>query len=371
MSTIGAQVARFGSLFSLLLLGALGGGCGDGDSGSAGAKLAVRAQLAQLSRELLPPPLKSQQQGRLSRKGGDPCGVIPESDRMLQFLKCQPILLRRYLLMADFFLAELSSWAGELEEDLVEAGSAGPAQIALGEGETLFVQKQSNAAFELLVRTAYGTALHGEVSGASVSFLLDGQEVGDSSAGRAPGIYQVTASLADGDNWQADIFIAGLGCDAFDTNAPERLRLIMGKAGGIWHGTVMTYHPLSGQPCTTQASDASAMNIYTSLVADHGAAKAWVYMLSRTVATTDTLESYAIGKVCENFPHYCFESTSSYVAQVALPFCAVTGEALPRWGDDCGSVSPGVAEQASDSALHWIAPQKLYTDAIPELPGAL
>ena len=96
----------------------------------------------------------------------------------------------------------------------------------------------------------------------------------------------------------------------------------------------MTYHPLSGQPCSALATDDSAMNIYTSFVADETAVRAKVYMMGRAVNNVSTIETYALGRVCENFPKYCLGSTVSYVSQVVQTILfSATEEKSPWWGD--------------------------------------
>ena len=99
-------------------------------------------EIKRISKAFLPASLKNSIQNNLFLAGSSPCDVIQDDDKMLVFLKCQPILLQHYLLMAELFIDEIAIWSDEIGEKIRVLKAGSESQTNLEEGETLFVKKR-------------------------------------------------------------------------------------------------------------------------------------------------------------------------------------------------------------------------------------
>lgn len=291
--------------------------------------------------------------------GSDPCATADD------LYDCQPILLRVYLDLARTFIDLTKTVIEEVGEGIGDLpdGSIGAVVV---EGQTINYSKTSDSLYSILIEENEQPAAFFEVNGSASTLKLDLDNLSD--AGGQEGQVDVALTYTDAENWSVVIFVAGMECDASDPRAPERIHVRVARSGGVWTGKAMFYNGRwladDDISCSTTETDALSMNFYTDFVGNDTAARASVYMLSRSKSDLSDIEDFSMARFAENFGS--LDDTTAY----SNPFCnpAETLEAV--WDDDCSSLDATLSATAYGSADDWIVPSEFYQTTIT-LPTSL
>ncbi len=295
-----------------------------------------------------------------SQSGGeDPCAEATD------LYDCQPILLRLYLDMAHMFLDMTQQIVSEIGTGLgsVADGTSGTETI---EGETVHYSKDSATNFSLLMEGAAGPVAYFDVNETVYTLKMDLDNLEE--AGDASGQLEIVVNYGSETSWSILIFIAGMDCDSSDPRAPERIHINVSRSADFWTGKAMFYNGRwleDAVSCSTAETDARSINFYTDFVANEVAARASVYMMSRSKSDLSDIANFGMDNFSINF-----SSTPGNTSTYQNPFCnpATTLDAL--WNNDCASLDAAVAAQSYGSATDWILPSEFYLRTIT-LPSSL
>lgn len=276
----------------------------------------------------------------VKQEGSDPCATADD------LFDCQPILLRLYLDMAKDFVDLTKSVIEEVGEGIGDLPDGSSDSIVV-EGQTINYSKTSDSLYSILIEEGGEPAAFFDVSGDTYTLKLDLDNLSD--AGGQAGQVDIALTYTDAENWSIVVLVAGMECDASDPRAPERIHIRVSRSGAAWTGKAMFYNGrwrADNVSCTTTETDALSMNFYTDFVANDTAARASVYMLSRSATDLSDIEDFGMD--------------GSYLN----PFCNPATTLAAVWDDDCSSLDATLSATAYGSADDWIVPSEFYQMAI-------
>lgn len=292
-------------------------------------------------------------------EGEDPCA---ESEDLYD---CQPVLLRLYLAMAQSFLDMTKDIVEEIGLNLGELpdGSQGIESI---EGETIHYSKESSSSFSIILEGVAGPMAYFDIAGTVYTLQMDLDNL--EKAGDASGKLEIVVNYESETSWSINIFILEMDCDASDPRAPERIYIQVTRSGDFWIGKAMFYNgrwlsePVS---CEVLESDEDSINFYTNFVASDIAAKASVYMMSRSKNDLSDMEDFGMDQFSINFSQQG-TNTSDY----QNPFCNPASTLDALWNDDCSLIDSSVGSTDYGPSTDWTLPSDFYQQTIT-LPSSL
>ena len=342
-------------LFALILVvtgcsSGAGGGGGSDDTGTTTST--VSGNLETINEDFTPNSLALEGGAgslvvKRQEEGGDPCA---DADDLYD---CQATLLRLYLDMARDFVSMTQTVVEEIGTALGDLPDGSAGTVTEG-AQTIHYSKTSATRFSILIEESAPAAYFDINEGTyTLRFDLDNFSDSEGNAGQL----DTTVSFTDDENWSVVLFLAGMDCDDSDPRAPERIHIRVTRAGTLWTGKAMFYSgrwladPVS---CDLEEEDDTSMNFYTDFIANDTAARASVYMMSRTKDDLSDIEDFGMDQLGDNFS--IPDDTTPYVN----PFCnpATTLDAL--WGDDCSSLDTALAAADYGPATDWILPSEFY-----------
>lgn len=323
----------------------------------------ITSSLDTISQDFTPDSLETNS-GTSSRlvknqeQGGDPCANSQD------LYDCQPVLLRLYLDMAQTFVDMTRDVVSELGTALgdIPDGSQGTETV---EGETIHYSKESASNFSILMEGAEPIAYF-NIADTVYTLQMDLDSLEE--AGDAGGKLEIVVDYESENSWSIVIFILGMDCDSSDPRAPERIHIRVARSSNLWTGKAMFY---SGRwlsqtaSCSVEESDGNSMSFYTDFVASDIAAKASVYMLSRSKTSLSDIENFGMDQFSINFSGQD-DDTSAY----SNPFCNPASTLDALWNNDCSSIDSSVSSASYGPASDWIVPNTFYQETI-ELPSSL
>lgn len=353
-------------LLQAVLLVAILAGCSSGSAGgSTGGNTTsdVADNLGSINQGFTPESLESDTDSptglmKRAEQGEDPCA---ESDDLYD---CQPVLLRLYLDMAQSFVDMTKDIIGEVGTGLGEVADGSQGTETL-DGRTIHYSKESATFFSLLMEGA-GPVAYFDVADTVYTLQMDLDNLEE--AGEASGKLEIVVDYESETSWSIVIFILGMDCDSSDPRAPERIHIRVSRSENFWTGKAMFYNGrwlAQTASCSTGESDENSMNFYTDFVASDTAAKASVYLLSRTQSDLSDIEDFGMDQFPLNFSGQQDE-TSAY----QNPFCNPASTLDAVWDDDCSSIDSSVGSADFGPATDWIAPSEFYQETIT-LPSTL
>lgn len=292
-------------------------------------------------------------------EGEDPCA---ESEDLYD---CQPVLLRMYLAMAQDFLDMTKDIVEEIGLNLGELpdGSQGIESI---EGETIHYSKESSSNFSIILEGTTGPMAYFDIAETVYTLQMDLDNLEE--AGDASGKLEIVVNYESETSWSIDIFILGMDCDASDPRAPERIYIQVTRSGDFWIGKAMFYNGrwlADTASCEIEESDENSINFYTDFVANEIAARASVYMMSRSKNDLSDIENFGMDQFSINFSQQD-DNTSDY----QNPFCNPASTLDALWNDDCSSIDSSVGSTDYGPSSDWILPSDFYQQTIT-LPSSL
>lgn len=302
--------------------------------------------------------------------GGNPCAAVDND-----LFACQPVLLRLYLSVAKMFVDLTQGIIEDIGTNLghLADGSSGTIEIA-AEGLEVAYDKTSATEFSFLIKKEGTPAAYISVAGTVISLKMDLSTLEGSDSG-APGGFQIDLDYTDENTWNMTAFATGMQCSDDDARAPERIRIKISKADGLWRGKAQFYNGVwlygaspgtQGDPsCAMTATDELSMNFYTDFVGNDAAAKASVYTLQRDIDDLTDIDTWSLAMMGENFLGSA-STTSAYVNS----FCNPASTLEATWDDDCSEVDADIAAADYSSATDWVAPLDFYQLEI-EIPTSL
>lgn len=293
---------------------------------------------------------------------GDPCA---QSDDLYD---CQPVLLQLYMSLAKDFI--------DVAKEIVSGSSAAIAEAPDGSSgsstfEDMTVEYSKTTGSDYSIFLSSGSSPLGYIDVADTEYVIQMDLTAMDET--MEGSIDIRVSYTDEDTWSITTFVVGMACDDSDARAPERIELIVNKDSSVWQGKAMIYNgrwlygvgDSSGDPdCDVSESDELSMNIYTDFVANNLAAKASVYMLSRTVDDLSNIDDYSMDQFAENY------SSTDDTDDYTNPFCNPAGTLDALWGDDCTTTDTDVAAMSYSSSSNWVTPYDFYQLEI-DLPDSL
>lgn len=294
---------------------------------------------------------------------GDPCA---ESDDLFD---CQPVLLQLYIELAQSMIETVKTVVEEVGVAMgtVSDGSSGTTTL---DSMTVEYNKTSATDFSILIGSGETSVGYVDVNNTEYLIQMNLEQILSDEAGSAPEKMEASVSYTDDATWSITTFMTGFPCDDDDARAPERIYITVSKENGLWSGKAMFYNGRwlysEGDPdCTVEESDELSMNFYTDFVGNDAAAKASVYMMSRTQDSLDDIASFGMDNLSENFPSVS-DDTSAYIN----PFCNPANTIDALWDDDCSSLDTTVGAADFGSASDWVVPSEFYQQEI-NLPESL
>ncbi len=368
-----APLQRVLTLLSLVSFAACGGD--SGSSGSEGSKNNISTELISIFEDLTDQVVPNS----LAKKStqlvaGDPCKDIEGTDNFEIFIKCQPILLKEYLFLAQLFVEEGKIFTSDAKKHLDTLADGDEEEFKLSSEETLVAKKTDANNYSFLVKDVDGSLMWLSRQDKMIKLKVDAYEIttGEDNAltttADEDGVFSATINYSDSANWTVEID-AHIACNSEDTGGPNIMRMVTTLSGGIWQGKAMTYHERnSDMSCNDTGSDEKSMNLFTEYVASDDYGKANVYMVARTVTETEDFSKYGVKNICSNFPAYC--PSTPDLSALGLPVCLGSDQSI-NWSNTCSEFDSDVSEQAFDLSAAWIAPSKLYQSEAAQIPSEL
>ncbi len=351
-----------------LIAGALiliGGGCSKKEEEAAsGATTSftstVNTNLSKVSADFAPESLSANLPSEAQSMSDDnPC----EGTNGL--VDCQPNLLKLYLAISKQQLDMLRSVISEIGQGLGQLPD-GASGSRTEDGETIEYSKTSGTVWSFTLKRGSTTFAYIGVNGSTYTLEIDLAEAGEDDG--AFGKFESVVQYTDENNWSLTNTMLGGECSADDVRAPQNVRIVMAKAGGLWKGKAMMYHPrwavFSPEPtCATTPDDDTALNLYSDFVGDNEVAKMNVYMLKRTRAANE-ITSHPLSDFCNEYA-LCSggvlgsETLSNYPNSVCIE--SDSGDGI--WNSDCSaqaSSDSNVPTATFGSASDWVAPTAFF-----------
>lgn len=331
-------------------------------SGSGGTTTTAVTNLETVSGELTPDSLNYAQNSASvsaptkAASEGDPCAVVGD------LFACQPILLQLYMDLAQDILdtvIDIIGGAGTAMGNVADGASG----TATWEGISVQYSKTSATDYSiLLLQNAIGLG-YVDVSGTTYTLKMNLDGIGQGGAGQ----FETVVNYTDANTWTIDLLLAGMECQTDDVPAPERIKITVGKASGVWTGKAMLYNPLwiGDNTCSSTATNATAMTFYTDFVGNDTAAKANVYSMPRSKTDLSDIADWGMNNFESNFGDG-FGDTSAYINS----FCNPAGTLTALWNNDCSTYDAALGAASYGSADDWVTPNALYQLAV-DVPDSL
>ncbi len=291
----------------------------------------------------------------------------------LNLYTCQPVLLRLYYQLAEDLLNAsqqiIASVAPFVDEAIV---TATPITIPVQDGNESFSVSytKSEGAFQVLAVDSQNVPfLYISSDGTTSTIRVDIASLADDAT--ASGTFESTFDYTNANTWSLHVLMADSACNNDDPRAPERIKLVVDKANGLWTGKAQLYNPawLKEAPTCVDwdtALAAESMNIFTEFVGDNTAAKANVYFMTREVIdfaeNNDNDAAYGLAALCQTF--------GGCAPEVTNPFCNLSTDLTALWNDDCSAVSTNVGAADFGPFSDWSPPAQFYQDEVT-LPSSL
>lgn len=298
----------------------------------------------------------------------------------LDFIKCQPRLLRAYLLYGRGAVAITSTIVTNVARDLSKAPDNSSGTFHDQEKNlTIEYKKRSLVDFDFLI--SQGGQPVGRVSANPQLYTIQ-FDVGilekdkpDSRGGKI----DIQVKYTDRTHWTSQIMVTDMLCNVAKPDDPETGRINVTRNGEVWSGQSMFYNGIAGsfsasKSCATAASDQTGLVVYSDFVADRLAAKAALYVLKRTETSTALIDTFGFNKMCANYPDFCQSlattlgttpvSVETSLNQLTNPFCMRRGSMDVTWNSKCETLSSRVADEPFLTNSNWITPYDFYRSEV-------
>jgi hypothetical protein len=286
---------------------------------------------------------------------GNPCAAADD------LMDCQPILLQLYMELAQEILGSVVTAVNTVggEMGALADGSAGTETVG---GYSVEYSKTTDTDYTILMSLSSTPAIYIDVDGTTYTMTANLAAMSGASSSSTEAL-SVVVQYTDADTWDVNVFIDGLACTADDVRAPDKIKILVNKASGLWSGKAMLYSSLwrvsDSATCADTATDDTSMNFYTDFVGNATAAKANVYMMSRALSSLDAIADYELSDYQTNYGAG-FGDTSVYPNAFCNP--ANTLDAL--WGNTCSALDATVGDAAFSSADNWVIPSVFSTQSV-------
>ncbi len=354
------------------------------DSGAAASAMA--ADLKSVEDEYVPESIRDTgAAATLSAKASISSAITSQSANEdicagLDFIKCQPKLLRAYLLYGRGAVGLTAKIVREVALGLSKApnNSSGTFRDEV-KNLTIDYTKRSSVDFDFLI-TQNGAPV-GRVSANPALYTIQfdvgilEKDQADSRGGKV----DIQVKYTDRTHWTSQVTVTNLLCNVAKPDDPETGRIKVTRNGEMWSGQSMFYNGIAGsfasvKSCSTPASDQGGLVVYSDFVSDRKAAKAALYLMKRTETSTAFIETFGLGNMCANYSDFCQSlatalSTTPTVVETSLnqlanPFCVKRGSSDVTWNSNCTDISAQVGAAPFTVNAGWMTPFDFYRSEV-------
>lgn len=294
----------------------------------------------------------------------------------VDFIECQPRLIRAYLHMGREGVYTTQRIVSDVARSLSGAPNNSSGQFNNADnGFSISYNKRTSTDFDFLMFE--NNVVIGRVSAQNGNYNVqfDLNVIDRNKADSNGGKVDIQVKLMDDRNWESQITFTGIKCNVNKPDDPENARIFVVRKGDIWNAQSSFYNGIAAQytgakSCSTAASDATGLVIYTNLVADRTAAKAAMYLLKRNEQSVAQLNNFGINNYCQNYPDLCQslatasgQSTSAvntFLSVLRNPYCVQRGSAQVLWNSDCANISATVAQEPLLPSASFLSPYEFY-----------
>ncbi|MEQ1878134.1 MAG: hypothetical protein ABL958_15940 [Bdellovibrionia bacterium] len=294
----------------------------------------------------------------------------------LDFIQCQPRLIRAYLLYGKAAVAITHVIVVGVAHQLRKSPNNSSGVIHVEDQDiTVEYNKRSLLDYDFLVIKA-GIPV-GKISASPELYnvQLDLNVLDKDKPDSRGGKIDLQVKFTDKQNWQSQITITGQKCNEQKPEDPTNGRIAVTRAGELWGAQASFYNAIgmhfSGpKTCQTPATDATGMVIYHDVVADRIAAKASLYIMKRTETSTAQLENFGFPDICTNYADFCqglatslnttTTQVNTYLQAFENPYCVRRGSPLVVFNSNCQDLSPVVGATPFLPNDSWLSANQFY-----------
>lgn len=358
-------------IMSLALTAALFSGCAEKKETSPDEALSITsANLKAVEAEYVPESISDTTGAGVSAQANhDLCAG-------LDFVQCQPRLIRAYLLYGRGAVSFTLSVVVDVARHLSGAPDNSSGTFTdTDKNLTIEYNKRSLLDYDFLI--IQGGVPVGRVSANpelyNIQFDLDVLDANKPES--RGGKIDVQVKFTDRTHWQSQITITDAKCKEVKPDDPENTRLMVTRNGEIWTAQAMFYNRIGAifggtKTCSTPSNDDTGIVLYTDVVADRIAAKAALYIMKRNETSTVQLETFGYPGFCTHYPDLCQSlataigsnpsAVNTYLNTLANPYCVRRGSPSVTFNSDCSSLSPAVAGTPFLPNNNWMTASDFY-----------
>jgi hypothetical protein len=241
--------------------------------------------------------------------------------------------------------------------------------------DTIDYNKTSDTDFSILYKKNSKAGLYLKVKGNVYTLQMDVNAVDPTQAAAS---IQVDVTFTDANTWTVTTFFYNSTCSTAKPNDPNRIKVVIGKASGLWTGKAMLYMPHLREAtpsCSTTESDTTGAVYYTDFAADDTAAKAHIYFMKRTRLASEISDTYSMTHVETELGVDVDASTTQTALtgvenQVCMTPTTATFSTGTSAGAQCTPASTAVSAASYGASTDWTSPSSFY-GATVTLPSAL
>ncbi|GEM_PF-4203454 len=294
----------------------------------------------------------------------------------VDFIECQPRLIRAYLQMGRESVYTTQRIVSDVARSLSGVSNNTSGEFRSTEnGYSIAYNKRSSTDFDFLILENNVSIGRVSAQNGNYNVQFDLNVLDKNKADSNGGMVDIQVKLTDSTHWESQITFSGLKCNVNKPDDPETARIFVVRKGDLWTAQSGFYNGIGAQyngtkSCSTPASDATGVVIYTNLVADRTAAKAAMYLMRRNEHSVAQLQNFGINNYCQNYPDLCqslatasgqsTQAVAAFLGALQNPYCVHRGNAQVFWNSDCSNVSAAVAQEPLLPNTSFLSPYDFY-----------